>query len=93
VIKPTDYIWLIGHYLGLRQVKHFVIVRQEPIFWSVGDEAGIMSQVLTAFQVVMQPQRLELISRVLSVRAQWGDEESFDDKGALVAVSMIFTRG
>jgi hypothetical protein len=52
-----------------------------------------MPQVLIATEVVMQPQRLELVSRVLSVRAQWGDEESFDDKGALVAVSMIFTRG
>ena len=69
MIKSTNYIRLISHYLGLRQVKHFVIVCQEPILRSVGDEAGIMSQVLTVFQVIMQPQRFERISRVLSIRA------------------------
>ena len=65
MIKSTNYIRLISHYLGLRQVKHFVVVRQEPILRSVGDEAGVVSQVLTVFQVIMQPQGFEAVSRVL----------------------------
>ena len=57
MIKSTNYIRLISHYLGLRQVKHFVIVCQEPIIRSVGDEASIVSQGLAVFQVIVQPQR------------------------------------
>jgi hypothetical protein len=37
----------------------------------------------------VQPQGLEFVSRVLSVCAQWGNEEALDKEGCLITFSVM----